>query len=32
MTYDPKRNRLFIPMNDWNALTIVDLNQSPGTR
>jgi sugar lactone lactonase YvrE len=26
MTYDPKRNRLVIPMNDWNAITIVDLN------
>lgn len=32
MTYDPKRNRLFIPMNDWNAYTIVDLNTPPGTR
>ena len=28
MTYDPKRNRLLIPMNDWNAITIVDLNQN----
>ncbi|MFB3778212.1 MAG: SMP-30/gluconolactonase/LRE family protein [Bryobacteraceae bacterium] len=27
MTYDPKRNRLIIPMNDWNATTIVDLNK-----
>lgn len=27
MTYDPKRNRLVIPMNDWNAVTFVDLNQ-----
>ena len=26
MTYDSKRNRLVIPMNDWNAITIVDLN------
>jgi sugar lactone lactonase YvrE len=26
MAYDPKRNRLFIPQNDWNAVTIVDLN------
>lgn len=26
MTYDPKRNRLVIPMNNWNAITIVDLN------
>ncbi len=25
MTYDSKRNRLVIPMNDWNAITIVDL-------
>jgi sugar lactone lactonase YvrE len=25
MTYDPKRNRLVIPMNNWNAITIVDL-------
>lgn len=32
MTYDPKRNRLFIPMNDWNAFTIVDLNTPPGPR
>lgn len=28
MTYDSKRNRLVIPMNDWNAITIVDL-ESP---
>lgn len=27
MTYDSKRNRLAIPMNDWNAMAIVDLNQ-----
>ena len=25
MTYDPKRNRLVIPMNDWNAITFVQL-------
>jgi sugar lactone lactonase YvrE len=25
MTYDSKRNRLVIPMNDWNAITIVEL-------
>jgi sugar lactone lactonase YvrE len=25
MTYDSKRHRLVIPMNDWNAITIVDL-------
>ncbi len=25
MTYDSKRNRLVIPMNDWNAITFVDL-------
>jgi sugar lactone lactonase YvrE len=25
MTYDPKRNRLVIPMNDWNAITFVEL-------
>ena len=30
MTYDSKRNRLVIPMNDWNAITIVDLNQGAG--
>lgn len=27
MTYDSKRNRLVIPMNDWNAITIVELNK-----
>ena len=27
MTYDSKRNRLVIPMNDWNAIAIVDLNK-----
>lgn len=26
MTYDSKRNRLVIPMNDWNAIAIVELN------
>jgi sugar lactone lactonase YvrE len=26
MAYDSKRNRLIIPMNDWNAITFVDLN------
>lgn len=26
MTYDPKRNRLVIPMNDWNAITFVELS------
>jgi multidrug resistance efflux pump len=29
MTYDSKRNRLVIPMNDWNAIAIVELN-APG--
>jgi sugar lactone lactonase YvrE len=28
MTYDSKRNRLVIPMNDWNAIAIVDLNMN----
>jgi sugar lactone lactonase YvrE len=28
MTYDPKRNRLVIPMNDWNAITFVELGQT----
>lgn len=28
MAYDSKRNRLVIPMNDWNAITIVDLNET----
>ena len=27
MTYDSKRNRLVIPMNDWNAITIVELGR-----
>lgn len=26
MSYDSKRNRLLIPMNNWNAITIVDLD------
>lgn len=26
MAYDSKRNRLLIPMNDWNAIAIVDLS------
>lgn len=26
MTYDSKRHRLVIPMNDWNAITIVQLD------
>ncbi len=32
MTYDPKRNRLVIPMNDWNAITFVELNQTAGAK
>jgi sugar lactone lactonase YvrE len=28
MTYDSKRNRLVIPMNDWNAITIVELGRA----
>ena len=32
MTYDSKRNRLVIPMNDWNAIALVDLNQPTGAR
>jgi len=28
MTYDPKRNRLVIPMNDWNAITFVELDEA----
>jgi sugar lactone lactonase YvrE len=27
MTYDSKRHRLVIPMNDWNAITIVELQK-----
>lgn len=30
MCYDSKRNRLVIPMNDWNAITFVDLNMPIG--
>jgi sugar lactone lactonase YvrE len=30
MTYDPKRNRLVIPMNDWNAIAIVELGAPAG--
>ena len=26
MAYDSKRNRLIIPMNNWNAITLVDLD------
>ena len=26
MVHDPKRNRLVIPMNNWNAVTFVDLD------
>ncbi len=26
MSYDSKRNRLLIPMNNWNAITIVELD------
>jgi len=26
MGYDSKRNRLLLPMNDWNAITIVELD------
>jgi sugar lactone lactonase YvrE len=32
MCYDPKRNRLVIPMNDWNAITFVDLNATSDPR
>ncbi len=32
MVYDPKRHRLIVPMNNWNAITIVDLNHPTGTR
>jgi WD40 repeat protein len=30
MCYDPKRHRLVIPMNDWNAITFIDLNMPIG--
>lgn len=26
MAYDSKRHRLIIPMNDWNAVTFVELD------
>jgi len=26
MSYDSRRSRLIIPMNNWNAITIVDLD------
>jgi len=26
MVHEPKRNRLVIPMNNWNAITFVDLD------
>jgi sugar lactone lactonase YvrE len=32
MTHDPKRNRLVIPMNDWNAVTIVELGPAAAGR
>jgi SMP-30/Gluconolactonase/LRE-like region len=32
MTYDPKRNRLVIPMNDWNAITFVELGPTTDSR
>ena len=32
MMHDPKRNRLVIPMNNWNAITIVDLNAPPAAQ
>jgi hypothetical protein len=32
MTYDSKRNRLVIPMNDGNAIAIVELNQPAGSQ
>ena len=32
MTYDPKRNRLVIPMNDWNAITFVELGSAADSR
>lgn len=28
MTHDPKRNRLVIPMNDWNAITFLELSDT----
>jgi sugar lactone lactonase YvrE len=32
MCYDSKRNRLVIPMNDWNAITIVELEPAKDSR
>lgn len=32
MCYDSKRNRLVIPMNDWNAITIVELDPAADSR
>jgi hypothetical protein len=32
MTYDPKRNRLVIPMNDWNAITFVELGPAADSK
>ncbi len=32
MTWDSKRNRLVIPMNDWNAITFVELGAGDGSR
>ena len=32
MCYDPKRNRLVIPMNDWNAITFVELGSREESR
>jgi hypothetical protein len=32
MCYDSRRNRLVIPMNDWNAITIVELDPVTDSR
>lgn len=32
MCYDSKRNRLVIPMNDWNAITFVELGAATDSR
>lgn len=32
MTYDSKRNRLVIPMNDWNAISFVELGPTPASK
>lgn len=32
MTYDSKRNRLVIPMNDWNAISFVELGPAPASK